>query len=76
MKNGILLIVVFGLCCCITPKYVTKKESEIIKSDLSNSLINYIPLPDNDLAHSKILDSTYYLITNKKYSKLNKYINT
>jgi hypothetical protein len=76
MRTGILLIMVIGLFYCTPPKYIVKKQSEIVKLDLNNSLINYIPLSDNDLGSSEILDSSYYLITNKRYSKLYKYINT
>lgn len=77
MKNKIILVILaLGLFCCTTPKYITKKQSEIVKLDLDNSITNYIPLADNDLKKSKILDSSYCLMANKKYSKLNKYINS
>lgn len=75
MRNGVLLIViVLGLSFCTPPKYITKKQSEIVNLDLDNSIINYIPISDEDLIKSKILDSTYNLITFKKYSKLESYI--
>jgi hypothetical protein len=75
MKSKILLIILaFGLCYCTSPKYITKKQSEIIKLDLDNSVTNYIPISDNDLKESKILDSSYCLIESKRYSKLDRYI--
>jgi len=76
MKNIIILLSIsLGFICCTAPKYITKKQSEINKLDLDNSITNYIPIADNDLEASTVLDSTYCLLTNKKYLKLEKYIN-
>lgn len=77
MRNKYLfLLLVLGLYCCNPPKYVTKSQSEIIKLDLDKSIINYIPLTNDDLRTSVILDTSYQLIKNKKYSKLKNYINS
>src|ERR1035437_6700311 len=77
MKNKILLLLmIFGLCYCTSPKYFARSQSEIIKLDLDKSITNYIPLADDDLNKSKILELTYNLIINKKYSKLDRYINS
>jgi hypothetical protein len=77
MKNiFLLLIFIFGLFFCTPPKYVTQRQSEIVKLDLDNSITNYMPIADDDLNRSKILNLSYNLIINKKYSKLDKYINS
>lgn len=75
MKHTFFLAaIIFGLCNCSTPKYVIKKQSDINKLNLTNTTINYIPIEDNDLSKSSILDSAYYLITNKHYTILKKHI--
>lgn len=77
MRNGVLLLLVLlGLQNCTPPKYVTKRDSELMKIDLDNSTINYIPIADNYLKESKILDSTCFLIQNNKYSRLDKFLNS
>lgn len=75
-RNVLLLLLVIGFCHCISPKYITRKQSEMVHLDLDNAITNYIPLPDSDINRSGILDSTYVLIAGKKYSKLNNYIRT
>lgn len=73
-RNWLLLILVIGLWHCTTPKYIVQKQSEMVKLNLDQSITNYIPLEDGDLMESEILDSTYVLIAQKKFSKLGKYI--
>lgn len=78
-SNSIKYILVSGLflwgfLCCSPPKYIVKKQFEIINLDLDNSIVNYIPIPDNELQISKLLDSSYHLLLQKKYSKLDKYL--
>ncbi|HET6556436.1 MAG TPA: hypothetical protein VFG54_03920 [Prolixibacteraceae bacterium] len=73
-RNWLLLLLVIGLWHCTLPKYIVQKQSEMVKLDLDQSITNFIPLDDADLMESKILDSTYILIAQKKFSKLNKYI--
>ena len=76
MRNTILLLIItFGLFYCTPPKYIAKRQSEIVHLDLDNSIINYIPVADVDLKNSRILETSYNLIVNKKYSKLERYIN-
>jgi hypothetical protein len=75
MKNGILLLlIVLASTYCTPPKYITKKQSEIMNLDLDNSITNFIPISDEDLNKSKILDSSYNLIILKKYSILESYL--
>lgn len=70
----LFLLIVLGLSSCVSPKYITIKESELIDLDLENSIVNYIPLSDKALQASPILDSTYSLIQKKRFSKLDSYI--
>lgn len=41
---------------------------------MDSVVTNYIPIPDLELQKSKLLDSSYHLLLQKKYSKLDKYI--
>lgn len=75
-RNWLLLILVIGLWHCTSPKYIVQKQSDLVKLDLDQSITNLIPLDDNDLDKSKILDSTYVLITQKKFSKLSKHLSS
>lgn len=75
MKSvSILGVLIVALYSCASPKYITRKQSEIVKLNLDNSIINYIPLADHDLSGSKILDSSYVLIVGKKLPRLDKYL--
>jgi len=77
MKNHVIytgLIVL--LISCSTPKFFVKSESDLMNVNLEQNTLNYIPLMDMELKESSILDSTYQLLTLKKYSKLNKYLST
>ena len=77
MRNKLLLFaVVFGMCFCVEPKYIVKKQSELATLDLNQTVVNYIPLADRDVSTSTILDSTYRLLSAKKYAKLNSYLNS
>ncbi len=77
MKNKIIIsILVLGsFNSCITPKYYVLKQSQFQAMDLDKCAINYIPLEDETLAGSVILNSTYKLLTEKKYTTLEGYIN-
>lgn len=72
----LLLLLVVGLYQCTSPKYITKRQSEIVNLDLDHSITNYIPIADHDLIGSKILDSSYVLMVGKKYSRLDRYISS
>jgi len=74
--NFAILILFLGMFCCTPPKYIVKKQSELIKLDLDNAIVNFIPIPDNELIISNLLDSSFNLLINKKYRKLDKYINS
>ncbi len=76
MKLKILtfLILIFGVYSCIAPKYFAMRTSELINMDLDNSITNYIPVSDEILKNSGILDSTLNMIINKEYHKLSKYL--
>jgi hypothetical protein len=70
----LFLVLTVGLYYCTPPKYITQKQSEILKLDLDNSITNFIPLADDELIRSKVLDSSYNLIMNKKLSRLDRYL--
>lgn len=75
MKQKQLLILLFvALYSCTSPKYFTQKQSELVRLDLDHSITNYIPLDDQELGNSEILDSAYVLIVDKKLTKLEKYL--
>jgi hypothetical protein len=76
MKNKIILtlIVMGSLYGCITPKYIILKHSEFQSQNLDKSELNYIPLEDEMLAKSAVLDSAYKLLSAKKYMTLEGYI--
>lgn len=77
MKQKQLFILLFvALYGCISPKYFTQKQSELVRLDLDHSITNYIPLDDQELVGSKILDSAYVLIVDKKLTKLEKYLHS
>ncbi len=77
MKRVVItLVLIFGLMSCTQTKYFVKSESALSHVDWNYNLLNYIPLMDNDLKNSVVLDSTYNLLYLKKYSKLNKYLSS
>lgn len=76
MKLSIFPFLACLVLSCSTPKYILKTTSDLASMDLENSGINYIPIKIEDLFKSRILDSTYYLISLKKYGALSKYIKT
>ncbi len=77
MKSSIVvLVLILGLISCTQTKYMVKPESDLSKVDWINNTFNYIPLMDSDLKKSTILDKTYWLIAEKKYSKLNKFLSS
>ena len=71
-----LFLIVIGLYCCNSPKYIIKSQTDIPVWNLDNTIVNYIPLSNNDLIKSQILGNSYQLIKNKKYSKLDNYIDS
>jgi len=79
MKKSIVgFILLFGgiACSSILPKYIIKPESDLYAVDWTNNYLNYIPLTDNDLKESPLLDTTCQFIANKKYSALNKLLSS
>jgi hypothetical protein len=76
MKLKIILTIVVLGCFygCITPKYTVIKHSQIEVPDLDNSLVNYIPLADELLDKSAVLDSSYKLIHANKFYTLESYV--
>jgi hypothetical protein len=76
MKRKIILIAIIlgSFYGCITPKYYVMKYSQIQSLDLDKSLVNYIPLEDELVVKSVVLDSTYNLLINKKYMTLENYV--
>ena len=71
-----LFLLVVALYNCTSPKYITQKQSEMANLDLDHSITNFIPIADQDLSRSKILDSSYVLIVGKKLQRLDKYLQT
>lgn len=76
VKRIIILGFVIGFISCTQTKYIVKSNTDLHWIDLKENIINYIPLMDDDLNSSKILDSTYNLLNLKKYSKLNNYLSS
>jgi len=52
------------------------KHSQIQSQNLDNSLINYIPLEDEMIAKSALLNYSYNLLSEGKYMALENYVNT
>lgn len=75
-KRIIILGVVIGFISCTQQKYIVKSDTDLHWIDLKQNILNYIPLMENDLNSSEILDSTYNLLKLKKYSKLNNYLSS
>lgn len=73
-KTGIILGLIIGFISCTQTKYFVISAKDLLRVDWENNILNYIPLMDNDLENSSILDSTYNLIVMRKYSKLNNYL--
>lgn len=73
-RNWLLLLLVIGWWQCTSPKYIVQKQSEMARLDLDQSITNFIPIYEGDLEESEILNSTYDLIVQKKFSKLNNYL--
>lgn len=74
-KVVLFLLVVIGCCSCITSKYNVVKESELAKVDVDNSTCLFVPIADQDLKTSSLLDSTCSLIRKRRFLKLERYIN-
>ena len=77
MKKMIIIVgLIFGLISCTQTKYFVKTDTALSKMDLDNTIINYIPIMDSQLASSAILGSTYSLLEARKYAKLSEYLET
>lgn len=77
MRNTIIIIgLILGLTSCTHTKYIVKSEKDLSQVNWENNILNYIPITDDDLNSSSLLDTTYRLIILKKYSKLNKYLSS
>jgi len=76
MKIKIIMTITILGCfySCTTSKYTIMKHSQIQSQDLDNSLVNYIPLEDELVEKSAVLDSSYKLISAKKYLTLDSYV--
>ena len=70
----LIFLILLGLIACSPSKYVIARQSELMKMNLDKSVTNYIPLSDEYLNKSKILDSAYNLIIWNKFSELKSYI--
>ena len=77
MKKMIIITgLIFGLISCTQTKYFVKTDAALSKMDLDNTIINYIPITETELASSNILASTYSLLEARKYAKLSEYLET
>jgi hypothetical protein len=75
MKKVIIIAgLIFGLISCTQTKYFVKTDTALSKMDLDNTIINYIPITEAELASSNILASTYSLLEAKKYARLSEYL--
>jgi hypothetical protein len=68
-----VFIVIF--MSCAPGKYFVETESELLQIDWERTVLNYIPLMDDDL-DSDVLFTTYSFLKSKKYSQLNRYLST
>lgn len=75
-KMIIITALIFGLISCTQTKYFVKTDAALAKMDLDNTIMNYIPIMDSELASSSILASTYSLLEARKYAKLSEYLET
>lgn len=75
-RTVILFVLILGLISCAPTKYVVQSESELSRIDWERNMVNYIPIPDNDLYKSSILDTTNKLIQSKKLAKLDNYLSS
>ncbi len=66
-----LLLILYG---CYSPKYIVATQSDLHRTDIEKSMINYIPLDDKYLENSLILDSTYSLLKSKNFYRLENYV--
>ncbi len=75
-KITTIVIFIFVLTSCVQPKYFVKTERDLLKIDWNQNHLNYIPLSENYLNKSTVLNTTYNLISLKKLSKLKKYLSS
>ncbi len=71
-----LLVIVTGMiiCSCTQSKYLVKSSSELTSLDFRTNVLNYIPVSDQDMRSSVVLDSTCSLIAARKLSKAGRYL--
>lgn len=75
-RTELLFVIVLFLFSCTQQRYFVNSESELSQIDWNNNFVNYVPLADNELKNSIILDSTFKLLRLKKYSKLKKFLSS
>lgn len=75
IKIPVFLIPLLFLYGCNSPKYIVATPSEISRTNIEKSLMNYIPLDEEYLTNSVILDSTYSLLKSQRYLRLENYLN-
>ena len=75
-KTVVILGLTLGLVSCTQTKYFVKSESDLLQIDFEHNILNYIPLMEEDLKNSTVLDTTYKLLVLKKYPKLKKYLSS
>jgi hypothetical protein len=76
MKKNIIILVAcaYGLTSCVQTKYFVKSAERLSHINLERSVVNSIPLQQAALDSSRVLDSTYALLTLKKYATLKNYL--
>ncbi len=75
-KTVLLLGLIIGLSSCIQTKYFVLSEKELSQIDLEHNILNYIPLMNDDLKNSTILDTTYKLLAIQDFLRLKKYLSS
>lgn len=72
----IVFLLIVSVFSCAPTKYFVKSEADLTKVNWETNRLNYIPLKDVFLENSRVLDSTYTLITLRKFSKLKRYLSS
>ncbi len=76
MRNVLIItfILIIWLSCSTSPKYVIKPASTISTDVLDHATLIYTPVADSLLKTSALLDSACILLEQKKYGKLDNYL--
>jgi tetratricopeptide (TPR) repeat protein len=70
----ITFVLIIWFSSCTSPKYLIKPASTISPDALDHTTLIYTPVADSLLKASELLNSTCILLDQKKYGKLNNYL--